>query len=96
MTLDRPEPTIVAVLPCRFGCREPAAAIVHYPAACICFADPVQALCRQHVEKGFQNNDGRIVAWLGSGEDAGLEARVVAEQDRILAEARDREQGEEP
>lgn len=62
------EPVVRATLPCRFGCREPAAAIVHYPAACICFADPVQALCRQHVEKGLQNNEGRVVAWLEPGE----------------------------
>lgn len=38
----------------------------------------------------------RVVDLLGRPPLVGLEARVVAEQDRILAEARDREQGEEP
>lgn len=36
-------------VPCRFGCREPAAEIVYVPEGCICWPDPVQALCEQHL-----------------------------------------------
>jgi hypothetical protein len=49
-------------VPCRFGCREPAVAIVHYPKGCICWPDPVQALCLSHAIKGLQNNEGRVIA----------------------------------
>lgn len=37
---------------CRFaesGCPSPAAAIVYAPGGCICWPDPVQALCEQHL-----------------------------------------------
>lgn len=33
---------------CRFGCDAPAV-IVHAPKGCICWRDPVQALCMQHL-----------------------------------------------
>lgn len=32
---------------CRFGCDD-AAIIVHAPEGCVCWKDPVQALCMQH------------------------------------------------
>lgn len=41
-----------ADLPCRFaerGCASPAVEVVHAPAGCICWTDPVQALCEQHL-----------------------------------------------
>lgn len=37
---------------CRFaelGCRSPAAEIVHVPIGCVCWDDPIQALCHQHL-----------------------------------------------
>lgn len=40
------------MIPCRFaeiGCASPAAEIVYVPAGCICWPDPVQALCEQHL-----------------------------------------------
>lgn len=35
---------------CRFGCDDPVA-IVYAPEGCICWTDPVQALCAQHLAK---------------------------------------------
>lgn len=38
-------------IPCRFaevGCQSPATAIYHVPKGCVCWPDPVQALCDQH------------------------------------------------
>jgi hypothetical protein len=34
-------------LKCRFGCDNPIG-IFHVPDGCICWRDPVQALCMQH------------------------------------------------
>ena len=42
------------MIPCRHGCVE-AVAIVYAPEGCICFTDPVQALCEQHLLKLFDN-----------------------------------------
>lgn len=39
-------------VPCRFketGCTWPAAEVVYVPEGCICWSDPVQALCEQHL-----------------------------------------------
>lgn len=33
---------------CRFGCENPIG-IYHVPDGCICWADPIQALCPQHL-----------------------------------------------
>jgi hypothetical protein len=46
---DMPTETIRPEIPCRFGCKAPAAAIVYVPEGCICWRDPVQALCEQHL-----------------------------------------------
>jgi hypothetical protein len=35
-------------LKCRFGCDVPVG-IFHVPEGCICWDDPVQALCAQHI-----------------------------------------------
>lgn len=32
---------------CRFGCNHPIG-LFHVPQGCICWTDPVQALCPQH------------------------------------------------
>lgn len=37
-------------LKCRFGCKNPVG-IYHVPEGCICWADPIQALCMQHFIK---------------------------------------------
>jgi hypothetical protein len=44
-------------LRCRHGCESRVVGIFHAPGGCICFDDPVQALCAQHAQKGLQNND---------------------------------------
>lgn len=39
------------ILECRFsekGCPSPAEVVVSCPKGCICWSDPVQALCAQH------------------------------------------------
>jgi hypothetical protein len=35
---------------CRFGCPNPIG-IYHIPDGCVCWTDPVQALCSQHLTK---------------------------------------------
>lgn len=37
------------MIPCRHGCQSPAVEIVYVPEGCLCFEDPVQALCEQHL-----------------------------------------------
>jgi hypothetical protein len=58
-------------VPCRFGCREPAVAIVHRPGGRVCFDDPLQALCARHLAKGLRNDEGRVIAWLHPFPPAG-------------------------
>lgn len=43
-------PAALRAVRCRFGCDAPVA-IYHVPQGCICWADPVQALCAQHALK---------------------------------------------
>jgi hypothetical protein len=38
----------LAALTCRFGCKSPVVGVFHVPAGCVCWRDPVQALCAQH------------------------------------------------
>jgi hypothetical protein len=38
----------LAELRCRFGCDAPVG-IFHMPLGCICWRDPIQALCAQHI-----------------------------------------------
>lgn len=40
-------PTSMLPLKCRFGCDE-VVGIFYMPAGCVCYHDPVQALCGQH------------------------------------------------
>lgn len=42
--------TVPADLKCRFGCDGPTG-VYYMPKGCICWSDPVQALCAQHAEK---------------------------------------------
>jgi hypothetical protein len=42
-------------LKCRFGCDAAVVGIYHAPQGCVCWPDPVQALCAQHAIKADQN-----------------------------------------
>src|SRR5262245_47914321 len=46
-----PLPQAGAALKCRHGCDAPVRAVVYASEGCLCFTDPVQALCAQHYEK---------------------------------------------
>jgi hypothetical protein len=39
---------VLPALRCRFGCDGPVG-IFYVPAGCVCWTDPIQALCEQHV-----------------------------------------------
>lgn len=44
----------MAIPPCRHavaGCESPASVVVYLPDGCYCWPDPVQALCRQHLDR---------------------------------------------
>lgn len=49
-------------VPCRFGCSDPVVAIVHAPAGCVCWSDPLQALCVHHLAKVQSSGPITIVA----------------------------------
>src|SRR6185436_1375978 len=52
-------------VPCKFGCKDDACGVFYAPAGCICWDDPVQALCAQHALKAEQNGvDLRVICWL--------------------------------
>lgn len=51
---------------CRFGCDSPAIGIYHVPEGCICWPDPVQALCIQHFITA--ESEGPITLVLKLGE----------------------------
>ena len=36
---------------CRFGCKSPVIGIFSMPNGCVCWPDPIQALCSQHANK---------------------------------------------
>lgn len=40
---------VAAELRCRFGCEDGPVGIYHVPEGCVCWEDPIQALCQQHV-----------------------------------------------
>lgn len=52
----------LAPIECRFGCKSPAVGIFHVPRGCVCWRDPVQALCAQHANEAQSN--GPIVCIL--------------------------------
>jgi hypothetical protein len=64
----RPDtPTLAAWLRCRHGCRTPATLLVEFDdTGCLCWPDPLQALCHQHALKGLEAAwpNGRVVARL--------------------------------
>jgi hypothetical protein len=47
-------------LKCRFGCDNPIG-IFHIPEGCVCWRDPVQALCMQHFVKAESTGPITIV-----------------------------------
>jgi dCTP deaminase len=68
-------------VPCRFGCRAPAVGIFYVPEGCICWPDPVQALCAQHVVTAESIGPVReIVSFRdpAAGKRAGGYARAAA------------------
>ena len=54
-------------IPCRFfpACSDPAEAIWYVPKGCICWADPIQALCGQHAYKAESEGPMRRIIQLG-------------------------------
>lgn len=48
---------------CRFGCDEPIYGVFHIPSGCVCWPDPVQALCWQHTEKAQSNGAITALVW---------------------------------
>lgn len=59
----------LAELRCRFGCEGPVG-IYHVPRGCVCWDDPVQALCPQHVVTA--ESAGPITALVALTEDGKL------------------------
>jgi len=51
---------VLVELRCRFGCEAPVA-IVHVPEGCICWSDPVQALCQQHLITAQSTGEIRLI-----------------------------------
>jgi hypothetical protein len=49
-------------LKCRFGCGDPPVGIFHVPQGCVCFTDPLQALCLHHSERA--QSEGPITCLL--------------------------------
>lgn len=52
------------LIPCRFaekGCRSPAAEVIYVPNGCLCWPDPVQALCEQHLETVESDGPARLI-----------------------------------
>lgn len=43
---------------CRFGCDTPEG-LYHVPSGCVCWSDPVQALCKQH-EYTIETDGGEV------------------------------------
>lgn len=41
---------IVRPIPCRFGCED-SLGLFYFPAGCVCYGDPIQALCLDHAIK---------------------------------------------
>lgn len=46
---------------CRFGCTDMPIGIYHVPEGCICYRDPIQALCAHHFSRA--QSEGHII-WL--------------------------------
>ena len=60
------EGTILFHPPCRFGCKSPSIGIYYVPEGCICWPDPVQALCAQHFINA--ESEGHIICIVKFGE----------------------------
>lgn len=52
---------------CRFGCHDPIG-IYHVPKGCICWDDPVQALCVHHFIKAESTGDITLILDLTKGD----------------------------
>jgi hypothetical protein len=56
---------VVTKVKCRFGCEHPVG-IFWIPEGCVCWPDPVQALCEQHFVK--VTSDGPVILIMALGE----------------------------
>jgi hypothetical protein len=52
----------LAAIECRFGCKSPVVGVFHTPQGCVCWPDPIQALCAQHANEA--QSTGPIVCVL--------------------------------
>lgn len=50
-----------AQVKCKFGCKDPVAAIAYMPEGCVCWRDPVQALCAHHLNRAQTNGSMSIL-----------------------------------
>ena len=66
------------MIPCHFaelGCKSPAAEIVYVPEGCICWPDPVQALCEQHLLTLETTGPTTTIVRLDDGRSDPIQAR---------------------
>jgi len=50
-------------LRCRFGHTDPVVGLFLVPAGCVCWSDPVQALCRQHLITAESAGPIEAIVW---------------------------------
>jgi len=60
------EGSSVSEVRCRFGCANPVG-VYHVPEGCICWSDPVQALCAQHFLTAESNGPISLLLDLSGG-----------------------------
>jgi hypothetical protein len=75
-------------LKCRHGCSSPVVGIYHAPNGCLCFPDPVQALCGQHAIKGMQNNEMTVLIARQGFIAGGLNPQLVLSEEDALKRLR--------
>jgi hypothetical protein len=63
-TLDK---TMWASVKCKFGCKDPVVAVVYMPEGCLCWRDPVQALCLHHLHRAQTNGPSTVLVDLREG-----------------------------
>ena len=52
-------------IPCRFGCTDGAVGLFYLPEGCVCFKDPVQALCIYHAIRSTPHGSFEMIARWG-------------------------------
>lgn len=51
------------LLRCRFNHDAAVVGLFFMPKGCVCWPDPVQALCRQHLIKAESTGSIEVIAW---------------------------------